>query len=386
MEELNELTKRLFQEGYDKEHYPDYVKPFNKFYGGFEYTLEAQRSLVFKTPCGLLVKGSHWKSGYMSFMGVDWCLENDNPTLNCPYGNTECTKRNKLLQGQKTAHGRCVIVFCDCALADETYDYEQSIDKVKDTIEVQREQLHKVFQKTNRHCLFQDYWHDENKRWEFRYDPFVCATNHCEYCTALRQDMYPNVRGNVFYDLKITREGGGEGLLKRDFDVEIVKGKRLFEKNISLSVAEIIAKSFQHKIQKKENMKHSTDLFFSEYHGIYFKCEVLNVRAEKRVSRDLEQDLKDIAEGIAIIHESDSIKELQTQKHARRESAKSKKVERILKMVFEKGIENLNRTDRNQIEKFQRQGILTKYDIAEADENGKAQKQIQQIRFEGFEL
>lgn len=42
MEELNELTKRLFQEGYDKEHYPDYVKPFNQYYGGFEYTLEAQ--------------------------------------------------------------------------------------------------------------------------------------------------------------------------------------------------------------------------------------------------------------------------------------------------------------------------------------------------------
>ena len=109
------MTKRLFQEGYDKEHYPDYVKPFNQYYGGFEYTLEAQRNLVFKTPCGLLVKGIHWNSGHMSFMGVDWCLENGNPTLNCPYRNVSCKKRHELLQGI-TTNGRCMIVHCDCAL------------------------------------------------------------------------------------------------------------------------------------------------------------------------------------------------------------------------------------------------------------------------------
>lgn len=138
MEELNELTKRLFKEGYDKEHYPEYVKPFNKWYGGFEYTVEAQRKLVFKTPCGLLVKGGYWNSGYMSYMGVDWCIENGNPTLNCPYSNAECTKRNELLK-RITSYGRCMIVYCDCSLTDEAYDYERSIDKVKDTIEAKRQ-------------------------------------------------------------------------------------------------------------------------------------------------------------------------------------------------------------------------------------------------------
>ncbi len=385
MEELNELTKWLFQEGYDKEHYPDYVKPFNKYYGGFEYTLEAQRKLVFKTPCGLLVKGSHWNSGYMSFMGVDWCLENGNPTLNCPYKNPSCKKRHELLQG-KTTNGRCMIVFCDCALTDESYDYEHSIDKVQDTIADKQGRLHEAFKKQHRHCTVQDCWHDEKAQWEFRYDPFVCATNHCEYCTALRQDMYPNVRGNVFYDLKITIEGGGEGLLKRDFDVEIIKGKRLFEKNISLSLAEIIAKSFQHEIQRKEEMQHHRELFFSEHHGRYFKCEVLNVRAEKRVSRDLEQDLKDIADGIAVTHESDLLASQKEVKHQRRIEAEQKKVKQLLNIVFEKGMENLTPMEQNRIKKFQRKGILTKYDIAETDENGKEQKQIQQIRFEGFGL
>lgn len=385
MEELNELTKRLFQEGYDEEHYPDYVKPFNKFYGGFEYTLEAQRNLVFKTPCGLLVKGSHWNSGRMLYMGVDWCLENGNPTLICPYRNASCKKRHELLQGI-TTNGRCMIVHCDCALTDETYNYEHSIDKVQDEIADKQGRLHEAFKKQHRCCPIQDYWHDENERWEFRYDPFICADNHCEYCTALRQDMYPNIKGNVFYDLKVTREGGGEGLLKRDFDVEIIKGKRLFEKNISLSVAEIIAKSFQHKIQRKEEMRHHSDLFFNKYHGVYFKLEVLNIRAEKRVSRDLEQDLKDIADGIAVTHESDLLASQKAVKHQRRVEAEQKKVKQLLNIVFEKGMENLTPIEQNRIKKFQRKGILTKYDIAEADENGKEKKQIQQIRFEGFEL
>lgn len=190
----------------------------------------------------------------------------------------------------------------------------------------------------------------------------------------------------MFYDLKVTREGGGEGLLKRDFDVEIVKGKRLFEKNISLSVAEIIAKSFQHKIQRKEEMRHHSDLFFNKYHGVYFELEVLNVRAEKRVSRDLEQDLKDIADGIAVTHESDLLASQKEVKHQRRIEAEQKKVKRLLNTIFEKGKENLTPVEQNCIEKFQRKGIITKYDIAEADENGKEQKQIQQIRFEGFEL
>lgn len=378
MAELNELTKRLFQEGYDEEHYPDYVKPFNKFYGGFEYTLEAQRKLVFKTPCGLLVKGSHWNSGYMSFMGVDWCLENGNPTLNCPYKNSSCKKRHELLQGIAT-NGRCMIVHCDCALTDEAYNYEHSIDKVQDMLTDKQRLLHEAFKKQHRHCPFQDYWNDENERWEFCYDPFICADNHCEYCTALRQDMHPNVKGNVFYDLKVTREGGGKGLLKRDFDVEIIKGKRLFEKNISLSVAEIIAKSFQHEIQRKEEMRHHSDLFFNKYHGVYFKLEVLNIRAEKRVSRDLERDLKDIADGIAVTHESDLLASQKEQKHQRRIEAEQKKVKRLLNTIFEKGLDNLNPTEKRRCEKFIRIGLLDWEEIETTDKNGKEQKQMKQI-------
>lgn len=377
MEELNELTKRLFKEGYDKEHYPEYVKPFNKFYGGFEYTVEAQRKLVFKTPCGLLVKGGYWNSGYMSYMGVDWCIENGNPTLNCPYSNAACTKRNALLQ-RTTTHGRCMIVYCDCSQTEEAYDYERSIDKVKDALEAERNLLHDEFKKTHRYCIMQDYWSDGNKRWEFRYDPFICATNRCGYCTALRKEMNQNIKGNVFYDLKITREGGGDGLLKQDFDVEIIKGKRLFEKNISLSVAEIIAKSFQCEIQRKEEMRHHSDLFFSEHHGRYFKCEVLNVRAEKRVSRDLEQDLKDIAEGFTVTHESDVLANQKEQKHNRRVEAEQKKVKRLLNTVFERGLDNLNPTEKRRCERFIRIGLLDWEEIEAADKNGKEQKQIQQ--------
>ena len=91
MDKLNKLTQRLFSEGYTKENYPDDVRPFDPFYGGFTYRRETLYRLVFETPCGLLVEGSHFVYGTMSFMGVDWMPENDNPVVTCPcFTNTTC--------------------------------------------------------------------------------------------------------------------------------------------------------------------------------------------------------------------------------------------------------------------------------------------------------
>ena len=40
------------------------------------------------------------------------------------------------------------------------------------------------------------------------------------------------------------------------------------------------------------------------YHGRYFSFEIQNVRAERRESRDLMQDLEDIRNGIQIVEDS----------------------------------------------------------------------------------
>ncbi len=378
MEKFNKLTKQLFAEGYTKENHPDWVKDFNKWYGGFEYTIKAQSKLVFETPCGLLVKGSHWNSGYMSYMGVDWTIENNNPTLNCPYRNDNCVKRHKLLQEKAHGTGHMKIVFCDCHLTSCAYDYEKSIDKVLDEQEERKAQLHKEFTETHRSCPFQDSFNEIKGKWELRYDPFICATNVCQYCSVLRRDL-SDKKGNVFYDLKTTRRGEDKGLLTQEYETQIIKSKRLFEKNINLTVAEIIAKYFKYKIREKVNMKYHAELFFSEHHGKYFKVEVLNVRAEKRVSRDLEQDLKDIAEGYTVLHESDAIKQNKADKHDHRVTAQEKKLDKLRKAVFEFGLSNIDTTVMIRLNKAIDKGLLSNSEINEIDKKGEAKRNITQL-------
>ena len=88
------LTKRLLSEGYTKDKHPDYVEVcksawgkelWQNLAGGFKYTREYLSKMVFKTGCGLLVKGIRFATGSLSYMGIDWIPENNNPVIACPY-------------------------------------------------------------------------------------------------------------------------------------------------------------------------------------------------------------------------------------------------------------------------------------------------------------
>ena len=129
MSEVNLLTQRLLAEGYTKEAPPDFVKPWNDFYGGFEYRIAYQNNMVFKTSCGLHVKGSHWNSGTTYFMGITWSLENNNPLISCPFNKNGCELNHPFLRDRKTSG---YIVSCMCSETSEKFDYEKSIDKVFD--------------------------------------------------------------------------------------------------------------------------------------------------------------------------------------------------------------------------------------------------------------
>lgn len=97
----NELTKRLLCEGYSAEHFPEDMvhiayggyrgvgDVMNNIYGGFEYNRTYSDKLVYQTGCGKYVFGRNAISN-MSYMGVDWCHENDNPVIRCPYDKPEC--------------------------------------------------------------------------------------------------------------------------------------------------------------------------------------------------------------------------------------------------------------------------------------------------------
>lgn len=110
MDELNELTQRLFSEGYTKENHPDGVRPFDPFYGGFTYQPKTLYQMVFETPCGLLVAGGHFVGGVMSFMGIHWMPENNNPVVACPrFVKAPCERNHPLLRER-----RGEILHCAC--------------------------------------------------------------------------------------------------------------------------------------------------------------------------------------------------------------------------------------------------------------------------------
>ena len=365
MKELNKLTEELISQGYTKENYPAWVKPWNEFYGGFEYTIEYKDKMVFETPCGMVIKGSHWNSGYMSYMGVNWTLENDCPTINCPYKKIGCKDNHKLLKNSECGGGTVKFVFCACHKTTKEYKYEISIDKVINQREDEIEQKFSDFQKTHKRvcqqmCRFSEY----KNSWVQSYDPTECQ-RFCNYCSILKIS-FSGKKGNVFYDIYTTTEIKGVGLFQNEFKTIAIKDKRYFEKPMPIEVCEVIADYFKDKIISKEKARHNSEIYFNDHHNVFFKLEVKNIRAEIRCARDLEKDLEDISNGIAVVHQSDLIIGKKSEKRQRKEVAQNAKIKKYLLLLSQNDIENIDKKYKYKIIKAIEKGLITEEDILNA--------------------
>lgn len=379
MRKLNKLTKNLLSQGYTKENPPDYVKPWNDFYGGFEYKNEYLNQMVFETGCGLLVKGSHFNGGYMSWGGIDWNPENDNPIINCPHRKIGCGKNHPFL-ANKEIGGTTTLVQCACHQVHIPYEYEKSIDKIYDDKEKRKNELFKSFleSKNGRVCEFQSRFNEREDKWIFSYDPIVCARTYCHYCNVLGKEL-DKKKGNVFYDVKTTRIEKGKGFIPDEKVSTIIKGKRLLDKNCSMDICRNIVKMKQQEIIERELMRHHSELFFKEYHGVFFELEVMNIRAETRNTRDLEQDLRDISDGIKIVHESDLKKSDAEKKRQRVNDGIEARKKKYLKMIERKGVDHLDAADKRRIMKMVDKGIIYSYEVDEANERHENDVGIRQI-------
>lgn len=354
MTELNKLTQQLLAEGFTKENPPsDYVS-WDDFGGGWQYHPIQTKEMCLKTPCGLLQKA--WFINEMSFGGVNWCLENDNALIYCPYQNKGCTKNNPLIRDLKIGYG----FFCEVKITDETYDYEKSAMKVEGRrIQLEEEKIAE-FAKTckNGYCREQvrinhatgELWLDD--------DPGVCLMHYCTYCT-LRKQPVSDKKGNVFYDIKTSKLVKGDGFLPDEMKVSIIKGVRYFEKNRSVTHCEWVAANPQ-MIQERVEHKYHADLFFSKYHGQHFEVEAMNIRAAVRESRDLDRDLEDIANGFSITHASDLAAAEKERKHNNKVKSQQSKINRIKKRIETSGIENLEKSDAVKIGKWIKAGLITR--------------------------
>lgn len=334
--DMNELTKKLLAEGYTKDNHPDYVRWYANTHE-FEYTSDFLYNSVWEAPCGIMRKGE-FTHGYMGYMGVEWRVENNNYNFHCPYRKKECELWHPLLK-ELNYGGKC-----SWHLSDKPYDYDNSAEKIDDgRKKLTLENLNKKFGTNGMISCVCCHINEDTCEPYFRYNPYDClnyTNNGCFnskcWCTGKERDL---TLGNVYYDVKTTTE------YRKGFIVEpviqIAKGKKLFDSRKPIIDLEMYLKIYPDSVWEKEKMRHHMQLHNAKYHNKKFELEVLNIRIEKRESRDLLQDLEDIREGIEVVHESDKNKKTKEAKSERRKKYQEDKQKRAKKKRLEQIEENI---------------------------------------------
>lgn len=282
-------------------------------------------------------------SGSMYFQGVEWCLENDAATIICPYYDKSdpCEKNHPLLREHGIAG--CLgekLVFCAVQRSDSAYTYDRSVEAVRDRQEKEKERRWEEFREkhSGRVCKLQCRYNRRTKTWRKQYDPWDCAKTGgaCHHCAVLGADLSQE-KGNVFYDVVTTYTREGEGLFEDEQITTVVRGKRLLERNVSLTICEAICRYSQWRVKNHLRLNRHWDLFANPTMQIDF-C---NFRAGKAAGRDLLQDMRDVANGIAVSHDADNIADAKRVKRARREAAKKKKIDQMERRISKEGLDNI---------------------------------------------
>lgn len=372
MQGYNELTKRLLAEGYTADNHPNYVypgrtcqsktDPLDNLDGGFEYYRWYVYEKAFRTPCGLMCKGTSCMTS-LSINGVEFSFENDMPTVHCPYYKCDCELKDKRLINPDSA----IKDWCNVHMTDEKYQYEGSLEaelKLWDD-QIRRDKISFDLQHNGRTCENHMYYDKDKGEWVMNYNPCDCGKSGCNgfwgqklvegklICPILGRPL-DKAKGNVYYDIKKTyRRYDLDGtLFEGQIDTEIEKGIRFFEHPVSMDICKNVVKLCQDEIRWKVNSNYHSELFFAEYHGKYFKIEILNIRAEQKESRDLLQDIEDIRNGIRVYHASDSEKSEKKIKSEKRQKAKEKKIAALEKRVLEIGYGNMESFEQNKVCKY----------------------------------
>lgn len=357
MAEYNKLTKQLLAAGYTADNFPkDKVhiahgcysrngNPLDNIYGGFEYNRIYYETFIYKTGCGLFVKGKNVLTN-MGFMSEEWCHENDNPVVRCPYDKSHCPQNDSRLHG--TNGVLCIQCWCVCHRTDEPYEYENSFEKTEK--ERQEEKNRKCQEFSDAHngrvCHRHMYYDERTREWHLNYKPAGCAKmcySEYGYCPILGKQLSTK-RGNVYYDLKKTAIRDDGTLFDGEELVVIKKGIRFFDKPVSMDICEAFIKTHSDEILHRYKMNHFTAWMANKD----LKVEILNIRAESRPSRDLMQDLQDIKAGIQITHASDEERRVKEDKSKKRQQAKEKRIQAIEKKIMEIGYGNMEFIDQNR--------------------------------------
>lgn len=357
---MNELTKRLLAEGWTRENHPDNVF-WGAFDEGFQYKWEYQITLTWQTGCGLFVQGRSVGISDTSYMGVHYTPENGNPLIRCPYGKRDCEHSPAGLK----------FPWCPCRLSQVPYDYDSSVEKLEnEQRRREREQWMEITGGQYCACVVGSNGY-QGGHLQIKYNVDMCIQMGCknEFC-SIRKKQRDLTKVNIFYDIRrtyITRLGFLE-----ETKVKLEKGVRVFPHSVAQTDAEIWLKTKQaqhdpiiskHIITPKCTPQDRQQAYFSKYHRKWpgydyfeFYYDVENIRIEKRETRDLLQDLQDVANGIEVVHQADLLKVAKQKKSdnkaaraaAKERSAKRRLAEKIL-TVDDKMAEQLKRVARKRL-------------------------------------
>lgn len=314
MSELNALTKRLYAQGFTRENHPAGV--YWNDYQNLGYKLEVLLGFTWETPCGLLIQGESDSGrslafGDTSYGGVWYCPENDNPLLRCPFDRKSCTHVPKGFP----------VTECPCHRTSKPYCYDESVEKVtKERDREWRRQYMEITGGSYCACVVDSNGY-EGGLVEVKYDVDRCIQCGCKNTVCvLRKQERDLRRSNVFYDVRrtwVTRIGFLE-----ETKTEITKGLKVFKRPVARTDAELWLQIKQadfnplHDKSVIHNPKMTREdrqqQFFSKMHRRYgeydyfeFRYEVENIRIASHEQRDLLQDLRDVAEGIEVVHAVD---------------------------------------------------------------------------------
>ena len=338
--EQNQLTRDLYAAGYTREDHPSFV--YWSDWQNFGYLFEALLKFIWETPCGLLVDGkSDLGRGLAcsdaSFQSIDYCPENDNPLLRCPYERKDCPHS---ISGFP-------VPLCPCHTTGKRYSFEQSAERVEsERSERQHRQYMEITGGAYCACVVGGNGYDGGHV-EVQYDVEQCIRCRCQNpVCVIRKQKRDLSRANIFYDVRrtwITRIGFLE-----EKKVQVTKGERVFPHPVARTDAEIwleMKKAHFNPLWSSSviDSPHLTpedrrQTFFSKMHRQYgeydyfeFHYDVENIRIAKSEQRDLLQDLRDVADGLEVVHAVDLKKEQAAKKRESRQRRKEQKERRLNK-------------------------------------------------------
>ena len=331
----NRLTERLAEQGItpetDSREWPEDVwSPDGKHFC-LKWDWKYNGARIWEAPCGVMHRGGGQPWGELSAQGVMHCIENGNPLFRCPFPWKDCEFRKATLPPG---------ISCEFHPAEHPYDPERDIDRI-DAEQCRKRRLRADRQPEGCEvpcgCMHEAFTEDGEPVWQFELRLNTCRDCQNSVCAFTRKprDLSP---ANIFFDVYEERET--EEGFNTFTDRILRKGEKVFEKPMPRGVAELALKAYLNDPESRilpGTMGYTlraalegkgAEFWMVSHHGefngkrVRIRREIRNLRVESRESRDLLEDLQNVAAGIEVRHASDE--EARVKKAAKENRARAK--------------------------------------------------------------